>query len=238
MGDLDLVWVRSYSLNGREVLTLARESAPTRWLTAADVREILGDEPPVVACDDSGPDGALIFPTDGRRHAASGQPLDVMLAEQLRTAILRRAQAAAEACPAESFPEPGAPADVDADDFAEPAGGESARVAAEEAAWEAQIRSAATRAPVTEDRTDILWGGWRPGDRFVISPDDDEGKRWAAIHLWITACPLPGRVIDRVRLHTGIGGGDLALLVQIEGRPERVVVRVGVLCATAKKMGA
>lgn len=235
MGDLDLVWVRSYSLNGREVLTLARESAPTKWLTAADVREILGDEPPVVACDDSGPDGAIIFPTDGRRHAASGQPLDVMLAEQLRTAIRRKALS----CPAESFPEPGVP-DVDADDFAEPAGGEGARVAAEEAAWEAQIRAAATRAPVpaAEDRTDILWGGWRPGDRFVISPDDDEGKRWAAIHLWITACPLPGRVIDRVRLHTGIGGGDLALLVQIEGRPERVVVRVGVLCATAKKVSA
>lgn len=231
MPDVDLVWVRSYSLNGRDVLTLARESAPTRWLTAADVREILGDEPPVIAYDDSGPGGALIFPTDGRRHAASGQPLDVMLAEQLRTAIRRKA-----ACPAESFPEPGAP-NVDAGDFAEPAGGESARVGAEEAAWEAQIR-AATRAPVpaTEDRADILWGGWRPGDRFVISPDDDEGKRWAAIHLWITACPMAGRVIDRVRLHTGIGGGDLALLVQIEGRPERVVVRVGVLCATARKV--
>lgn len=219
MDNVDLVWVRRYSLNGREVWTLARESAPTRWLTAADVREILGDEPPVIAYDDSGPDGAIIFPTEGRRHAASGQPLDVMLAEQLRTAILRRAQAGAA-------------------DFAEPVGGESARVAAEEAAWEAQIRAAATRAPVPEDRTDILWGGWRPGDRFVISPDDDEGKRWAAIHLWITACPMPGRVIDRVRLHTGIGGGDLALLVQIEGQPERVVVRVGVLCATARKVGA
>lgn len=236
MGDVDLVWVRSYSVGGRDVFTLARESSLERWLTAADVREILGDEPPVIAYDDNGPDGALIFPADTDRAPGSRHPLSSTLAEQLRTAIRRRALAGP--CPAESFPEPGVPADVDADDFAEPAGGESARVAAEEAAWEAQIRAAATRAPVTEDRTDILWGGWRPGDRFVISPDDDEGKRWAAIHLWITACPLPGRVIDRVRLHTGIGGGDLALLVQIEGRPERVVVRVGVLCATAKKVGA
>lgn len=211
-GEVNLVW----------------ESDHCAAMTAADALAILGDRVPVIAWDDSGPGGRLRFPLDSR-----GARLGAMLRDQLNAAL----QADAEPCPAESFPEPGAP-DVDADDFAEPAGGESARVAAEEAAWEAQIRVAATRAPVPEDRTDILWGGWRPGDRFVISPDDDEGKRWAAIHLWITACPMPGRVIDRVRLHTGIGGGDLALLVQIEGRPERVVVRVGVLCATARKVGA
>ena len=221
---MERVLVRSIDLEAK--WSLVFEMAPTVPITATVARAILGDRVPVIAWDNSGADGALVFPgtPDGFRLAA-------LLRNQLNDAL----QAAAEACPAESFPEPGAP-DVDAGDFAEPVGGESARVAAEEAAWEAQIRSAATRAPVTEDRTDILWGGWRPGDLFVISPDDDEGKRWAAIHLWITACPMAGRVIDRVRLHTGIGGGDLALLVQIEGRPERVVVRVGVLCATAKKV--
>lgn len=200
--------------------SLVREDCPDVALTAADALAILGGWIPVIAWDDSGPGGELVFPINSRTA--------VLLRDQLNDALEYFADLPAAACPAESFPEPA--------DFAEPAGGEGARVAAEEAAWEAQIRAAATRAPVPEDRTDILWGGWRPGDRFVISPDDDEGKRWAAIHLWITACPMPGRVIDRVRLHTGIGGGDLALLVQIEGRPERVVVRVGVLCATAKKV--
>lgn len=230
MDDIDLVWVRSYSLNGREVLTLARESAPTKWLTAADVREILGDEPPVVAYDDSGPDGAIIFPTDGRRHAASGQPLDVMLAEQLRTAILRRAQAAAEACPAESFPEPGAQADVGTDDFAEPDGGEGPRVATEEAAWEAQIRAAAIQS------ADLIYDHWRPGERFVVAPDGDHMLCHAGVRLWVYACNKPGRVIDRVRLHTGLGIGDPALLVQVEGLTERVVVGVGVLSACARKV--
>lgn len=228
---MERVLVRSIDLEAR--WSLVFEMAPTVPITATVARAILGDRVPVIAWDDSGPDGALVFP-----GTPDGYRLAKVLRDQLHEAIAENVDARcaqAEACPAESFPEPGAP-DVDADDFAEPVGGESARVAAEEAAWEAQIRAAATRAPVPEDRTDILWGGWRPGDRFVISPDDDEGKRWAAIHLWITACPMAGRVIDRVRLHTGIGGGDLALLVQIEGRPERVVVRVGVLCATAKKV--
>lgn len=239
MGDADLVWVRSYSLNGREVLTLARESAPTRWLTAADVQAILGDEPPVIAYDDSGPGGALIFPTDGRRHAASGQPLDVMLAEQLRTAILRRAQA--EACPAESFPEPGAP-DVDADDFAEPVGGEGARVAAEEAAWEAQIRAAAAAVPRTLDPVEVdhhRYGGWRPLDRFVVNDPDDVARNAAALHLWPTwGGKASGHVITRCDMHHGGHDVSAGLLIDCEGLPRPIVVSPRVLSACARKVGA
>lgn len=228
MGDLDLVWVRSYSLNGREVLTLARESAPTKWLTAADVREILGDEPPVIACDDSGPGGALIFPTDGRRHAASGQPLDVMLAEQLRTAIRRKAMP----CPAESFPEP--------TDFAEPVGGEAARVASEEAAWEAQIR-AATCAPVAShaDADHHRYGGWKSGDRFVINDPDDAARFAAALHLWPTwGGKASGHVITRCDMHHGGHDVSAGLLIDCEGLPRPVVVSPRVLSACARKVGA
>lgn len=225
MGDVDLVWVRGYSVNGREVLTLARESAPTKWLTAADVREILGDEPPVIAYDDSGPGGAIIFPD--RHDVVSGQ-IASMLSEQLRTAIRRRALA--RPCPAESFPEPGAP-DV-ADDFAEPAGGEAARVAAEESAHEAALRAAAVRS------SDLIYDHWRPGERFVVAPDGDPVLCHVGVRLWVYACNKSGRVIDRVRLHTGLGLGDPALLVQVEGLTERVVVGVGVLSACAKKVTA
>ena len=241
MGDVDLVWVRSYSLNGREVLTLARESAPTRWLTAADVREILGDEPPVIAYNDSGPDGALIFPTDERRHAASGQPLDVMLAEQLRTAILRRAQAAAEACPAESFPEPGAPdVDVDADDFAEPAGGEGARVAAEEAAWEAQIRAAATATPAAApaDRDRAAFNGWKSGDRFEVLNRDDAARAAAASYLWPAwwGGPSVGHVISRCDMHLAGHHTVPGLLVGGAGLHRPTVIAAATLSACARKV--
>lgn len=237
MGDVDLVWVRSYSVGGRDVMTLARESAPTRWLTAADVREILGDEPPVVAYNDSGPDGALIFPTDGRRHAASGQPLDVMLAEQLRTAILRRAQAAA--CHAESFPEPGAP-DVDADDFAEPAGGESARVAAEEAAWEAQIRTAATTPPAADpaDPCSASFNGWRSGDRFKVLDRDDVARAAAASYLWPAwwGGASAGHVVSRCDIHLAGHHTVPGLLVDCEGLNRPTAIAAVTLSACARKV--
>lgn len=220
MDNVDLVWVRRYSLNGREVWTLARESAPTRWLTAADVREILGDEPPVIAYDDSGPDGAIIFPTDGRRHAASGQPLDVMLAEQLRTAILRRAQAGAA-------------------DFAEPVGGESARVAAEEAAWEAQIRAAATRAPVTspDDADHHRYGGWQPLDRFTVNDADDAARFAAALHLWPTwGGKVSGVVITRCDVHHAGHDVSAGLLIDCDGMKRPIVVSPRVLSACARKV--
>lgn len=233
MPDVDLVWVRSYSLNGREVLTLARESAPTRWLTAADVQAILGDEPPVIAYDDSGPDGALIFPTDGRRHAASGQPLDVMLAEQLRTAILRRAQA--EACPAESFPEPG---DV-ADDFAEPVGGEGARVAAEEAAHDAALKAAAAppaAEPVDNDRAAFHY--WRSGDRFEVLNRDDVARAAAASYLWPVwwGGVSAGHVIARCDMHLAGHHTVPGLLIDCEGLSRPTVIAAATLSACARKV--
>lgn len=230
MGDLDLVWMRYYSLNGRDVLTLVRESAPTRWLTAADVREILGDEPPVIAYYDGGPGGAIIFPVYGDSLATE---MADTLAEQLRTAIRRKA-----ACPAESFPEPGAAPDVDAADFAEPVGGESARVAAEEAAWEAQIR-AATRAPVTSpaDADHHRYGGWKSGDRFVVNDIDDAARFAAALHLWPTwGGKASGHVITRCDMHHGGHDTSAGLLIDCDGLPRPIVVSPRVLSACARKV--
>lgn len=199
---------------------LVREDRPGIAMTAADALAILGGWIPVIAWDDSGADGALVFPgtSDGFRLAA-------LLRNQINAAL----QAAAEACPAESFPEPGAP-DVDAADFGEPVGGEGPRVAAEEAAWEAQIRAAAIQS------ADLIYDHWRPGERFIVAPDGDHMLCHAGVRLWVYACNKSGRVIDRVRLHTGLGLGDPALLVQVEGLTERVVVGVGVLSACARKV--
>lgn len=232
MGDVDLVHVRFFDFNGREVKGLVRDSAPDRWLTAADVRKILGDEPPCVAYDDSGPNGALIFSADTDYATGPLRTLSKMLAEQLRTAIRR---AAAVACPAESFPEPGCAAeaaDVDTDDFAEPVGGEFVRILREEVAHLDALRAKAERS------ADVIYGGWRPGERFVIGPKSDLPLFYAACHLWAGLIDRTGRVIDRVLIDNGGGYGDHALLVQIDGRTERVVVRVGVMNACAKKVMA
>lgn len=234
MGDLDLVWMRYYSLNGRDVLTLARESASTRWLTAADVREILGDEPPVIAYYDDGPGGAIIFPAcgDGRAAEMAGT-----LAEQLRTAIRRKAMS----CPAEAFPEPGAP-DVGADDFAEPAGGESARVAAEEAAWEAQIRAAATT-PTAADPADpcsTSFNGWKSGDRFEVLNRDDVARAAAGSYLWPVwwGGAATGHVISRCDLHLAGHHTVPGLLVDCEGLSRPTAIAAVTLSACARKVGA
>lgn len=205
-GEVNLVW----------------ESDHCAAMTAADALAILGDRVPVIGWDDSGPGGRLRFPLD-----SSGARLGAMLRDQLNAAL----QAHSEACPAESFPEPGVP-NVDADDFAEPAGGEGARVAAEEAAHDAAIKAAAIRS------ADLIYDHWRPGEHFVVAPDGDHMLCHVGVRLWVYACNKSGRVIDRVRLHTGLGLGDPALLVQVEGLTERVVVSVGVLSACARKVGA
>lgn len=215
---MERVLVRSIDLEAK--WSLVFEMAPTVPITATVARAILGDRVPVIAWDDSGPDGALVFP---------GTPDGFRLAALLRNQINAALQAAAEACPAESFPEPGAP-DVDAADFGEPVGGEGPRVAAEEAAWEAQIRAAAIQS------ADLIYDHWRPGERFIVAPDGDHMLCHAGVRLWVYACNKSGRVIDRVRLHTGLGLGDPALLVQVEGLTERVVVGVGVLSACARKV--
>jgi hypothetical protein len=231
MGDVDLVWVRSYSVNGRDAMTLARESALDKPLTAADVREILGDEPPVVAYDDSGPGGAIIFPADERRQ--SRHPLDLMLAEQLRTAIWRRALTSA--CPAESFPEPG---DV-ADDFAEPVGGEGARVAAEEAAHDAALKAAAAppaAEPVDNDRAAFHY--WRSGDRFEVLNRDDVARAAAASYLWPVwwGGVSAGHVIARCDMHLAGHHTVPGLLIDCEGLSRPTVIAAATLSACARKV--
>lgn len=227
MDDIDLVWVRCFQWKGRDVFTLARESAPTRWLTAADVREILGDEPPVIAYDDSGPDGAIVFPAGGRRHE-SGHPLDVMLAEQLRTAIRRKALS----CPAESFPEP--------TDFAEPAGGEGARVAVEEAAWEAQVRAAATTPPAADpaDPCSASFDGWKSGDRFEVLNRDDAARAAAASYLWPAwwGGPSTGHVISRCDMHLAGYHTVPGLLIGGAGLNRPTVIAAVTLSACARKV--
>jgi hypothetical protein len=218
MGDVDLVWVRCFQWKGRDVFTLARESTPVCWLTAADVRDILGDEPPVIAYDDSGPGGALIFPF-GSRTA-------VMLRDQLNDALRSD-----DGCPAESFPEPGAPADVDADDFAEPAGGESARVAAEEAAHLDTLRA---KAAATED---VIYYGWKSGDRFEIGPVDDVSRSWAAGHLWMTwGGATRGAVVCRCDVQVSGHSTTPGLLIECEGLRRATVVDPRVLSVCARKV--
>jgi hypothetical protein len=220
MGDVDLVWVRCFQWKGRDVFTLARESTPVCWLTAADVRDILGDEPPVIAYDDSGPGGALIFPI-GSRTA-------VMLRDQLNDALR---EAATLPCPAESFPEPG----VDADDFAEPPGGESARVEREEAAHLDALRAAALLAPdaVAHHR----YAGWAPGDRFIVLDPDDVARHASALHLWPTwGGKAAGTVITRCDRHHDGHDVSAGLLIDCEGLPRPIVVSPRVLSACARKV--
>lgn len=230
--DLDLVWVRCFQWKGRDIFTLARESDLDRWLTAADVREILGDELPVVAYDDSGPGGALIFPADTDRAPGLRHPLSSTLAEQLRTAIRRKA--ATLPCPAESFPEPGA-ADVDDDDFAEPAGGEFVRVLREEAAHLDALRAKALLAPdaVAHHR----YAGWAPGDRFIVYDPDDVARHAAALHLWPTWGGVArGTVITRCDRHHDGHDVSAGLLIDCEGLPRPLVVSPRVLSACARKV--
>lgn len=200
------------SLHSDEINLVWNGSDYVKPLKAADVRAILGDRVPVIAYDDSGPDGRLRFPL-----SVEGARLGVMLRDQLNDALRSD-----DGCPAESFPEPA--------DFAEPPGGEYVRVTAEEAAHLDILRAEAERTG------DLLYGGWRPGERFVIGQDGDAARFAAAVHIWTRALNRAGRVIDRVLLHTGPCGGDHALLVQVDGWTERVVVRVGVLSACAKKV--
>lgn len=241
MGDVDLVHVRFFDFNGREVKGLVRDSAPDRWLTAADVRKILGDEPPCVAYDDSGPNGALIFSADTDYATGPLRTLSKMLAEQLRTAIRR---AAAVACPAESFPEPGCAAeaaDVDTDDFAEPVGGEAARIAAEEAAHLDALRAAKAAAALLspDDIEHSRFAGWKSGDRFVVHDRDDVARWAAASHLWPTwGGQAAGAVIARCDVHHTGHDTSPGLLVDCEGLSRPIVVSPRMLSACARKVTA
>ena len=234
MGDVDLVRVRFFEFNGREVKGLVRDSAPDRWLTAADVRAILGDEPPCVGYDDSGPGGALIFPADIDYTVGPLNTMSKMLAEQLRTAIRR---AAAVACPAESFPEAGAPdwsTHVEID-FTEPPGGESARVEREEAAHLDTLRAAALLAPdaVAHHR----YAGWAPGDRFEVNDPDDVARHAAALHLWPTwGGAARGTVITRCDRHHDGHDTSAGLLIECDGLPRPIVVSPRILSACARKV--
>ena len=165
-----------------------------------------------------------------------GFRLAVLLRDQLNDVI----QGAFKACPAESFPEPGAPADVDADDFAEPAGGESARVAAEEAAWEAQIRASATATPAA-DPTDpgcAAFNGWKSGDRFVVLDRDDAARAAAASYLWPVwwRGASTGHVISRCDMHLAGHHTVPGLLVDCEGLNRPTVITAVTLSACARKV--
>ena len=216
------VLVRSLGPDAKWVLVL--DVAQQSPLTAEDVcgpRGILGDRVPVIAWDDSGPDGELVFP-----GTHEGLHLAALLRNQLNGVI----QDAFKSCPAESFPEPA--------DFAEPVGGESARVAAEEAAWEAQIR-AATRAPVTSpaDADHHRYGGWKSGDRFVVNDIDDAARFAAALHLWPTwGGKASGHVITRCDMHHGGHDVSAGLLIDCDGLPRPIVVSPRVLSACARKV--
>jgi len=211
------------------VLDVAQQSP----LTAEDVcgpRGILGDRVPVIAWDDSGPDGALVFP-----GTPEGFRLAVLLRDQLNDVI----QGAFKACPAESFPEPGAP-DVDAADFAEPTGGESARVAAEEAAWEAQIRAEATATPAVDpaDTERAAFHGWRSGDRFEVLNRDDVARAAAASYLWPAwwGGPSTGHVISRCDMHLAGHHTVPGLLVGGGGLHRPTVIAAETLSACARKV--
>lgn len=232
---MERVLVRSIDLDAK--WSLVFEMAPTVPITATVARAILGDRVPVIAWDDSGPDGGLVFPgtPDGYRLAKA-------LRDQLHEAIAENVaalQAAAEACPAESFPEPGAPA-VDADDFAEPVGGESARVAAEEAAWEAQIRAAATTPPAADpaDPCSASFNGWRSGDRFEVLNRDDAARAAAASYLWPAwwRGASTGHVISRCDIHLAGHHTIPGLLVDCEGLTRPTAIAAATLSACARKV--
>lgn len=226
------VLVRSLGPDAKWVLVL--DVAQQSPLTAEDVcgpRGILGDRVPVIAWDDSGPDGELVFP-----GTHEGFHLAALLRNQLNGVI----QDAFKSCPAESFPEPGAPPDVDADDFAEPAGGESARVAAEEAAWEAQIRAAATTPPAADpaDPCSASFNGWKSGDRFEVLNRDDAARAAAASYLWPVwwGDPSAGHVISRCDIHLAGHHAVPGLLVDCEGLTRPTAIAAATLSACARKV--
>ena len=195
--------------------SLVRESRSDSALTAADALAILGDRVPVITWDDSGPGGELIFPVNSRTA--------VLLRDQLNDAL----QAAELPCPAEAFPEPG--------DFAEPPGGESARVEREEAAHLDALRARALLAPdaVAHHR----YAGWAPGDRFVVNDPDDVARHAAALHLWPTwGGKAAGSVITRCDRHHDGHDVSAGLLIECEGLPRPIVVSPRVLSACARKV--
>jgi hypothetical protein len=215
------VEIRVWRPQGGAVLGLFIEHivGPEPAVTAADALAILGDRVPVIGWDDSGPGGALLFPVtnDGLRLAS-------LLRDQLNAALDE------DSCPAESFPEPGAPAGYagynpgeDAD-FTEPPGGESARVAREEAAHAVHI-------------TEAGWGGWRPGDRFVAAPSDDACKTRCATYIWPGwGQDLAGHVIARCDVHHGGHDTGRGLLVDFDGATRQIVVAPDTLSACARKV--
>lgn len=211
--------------------SLVREDRPDIAMTAADALAILGGWIPAIAWDDSGPGGELVFPINSRTA--------VLLRDQLNDALEYFAAFPAAACPAESFPEPGAP-DVDADDFAEPAGGESARVAAEEAAWEAQIRAAATATPAVDpaDTERAAFHGWRSGDRFEVLDRDDVARAAAASYLWPAwwGGAATGHVISRCDIHPAGHHTVPGLLVDCEGLNRPTAIAAATLSACARKV--
>lgn len=149
--------------------------------------------------------------------------------------------------PGEDFPEPGAPAgyagyNPTVEGFAEPVGGESARVAAEEAAWEAQIRAAATATPAAApaDRDRAAFNGWRSGDRFEVLNRDDAARAAAASYLWPVwwGGPSTGHVISRCDMHLAGHHTVPGLLVDCEGLNRPTVIAASVLSACARKVTA
>ena len=218
---MERVLIRSIDL--APTWSLVFEMAPLVPILATVARAILGDRVPVIAWDDSGTAGALVFP---------GTPEGYRLAEALRDQLndaLR--EAASLPCPAESFPEPG----VDADDFAEPPGGESARVEREEAAHLDALRAKALLAPdaVAHHR----YAGWAPGDRFIVNDPDDVARFAAALHLWPTwGGKAAGTVITRCDRHHDGHDVSAGLLIDCEGLPRPIVVSPRVLSACARKV--
>lgn len=218
---MERVLVRSIDLDAK--WSLVFEMAPTVPITATVARAILGDRVPVIGWDDSGADGALVFP---------GTPDGFRLAALLRNQFNAALQANAEACPAESFPEPA--------DFAEPTGGEGPRVAAEEAAWEAQIRAAATTPPAADpaDPCSASFNGWRSGDRFKVLDRDDVARAAAASYLWPAwwGGAATGHVISRCDLHLAGHHTVPGLLVDCEGLTRPTAVAAVTLSACARKV--
>lgn len=225
---MERVLIRSFS---ERCWNLVRESAQDSALTAAGALAILGDCVPVIGWDDSGFGGELVFPmTD------DGWKLATMLADQLETAIR-----AGAACPAETFPEPGAP-DVDADGFAEPAGGEGARVAAEDAAHEAALKAAAAAPPAAEpaDPDRAAYNGWRSGDRFMVLDRDDAARAAAASYLWPVwwGGASVGHVVSRCEIHLAGHHTVPGLLIDCEGLSRPTVIAAATLSACARKVTA
>ena len=201
------------SLHSGEVNLVWSGSDYVQPLKAADVRAILGDRVPVIAYDDSAPDGRLRFPLTGE-----GARLGVMLRDQLNDALRSD-----DDCPAESFPEPG--------DFAEPPGGESARVEREEAAHLDALRA---KAAATED---VIYYGWKSGDRFEIGPVDDVSRSWAAGHLWMTwGGATRGAVVCRCDVQVSGHNTTPGLLIECESLRRATVVDPRVLSVCARKV--